>query len=100
MVTIVRRSSAAVTFVGLLCLSLSEPQRRHVERMVDMIVMAPRRKTLAQLAAQELDGVDVSNLADFFRISPWDPDDVRLPLVEFILRDLAGRVKNPSAPIF
>jgi hypothetical protein len=100
MVTIVRRGAAVVSFVGLLGLSLSVPQLRHVERMVDMIVMAPRRKTLAQLAAQELDGVDVSNLADFFRISPWDPDDVRLPLVEFILRDLARRVEDPSAPIF
>ena len=76
MVGIVQRSAAVVTFVGMLSLSLSAPQTRHVERVVDMIVMAPRKKTLAQLAAQELEGVDVSNLADFFRISPWDPDEV------------------------
>ena len=100
MVGIVQRSAAVVTFVGMLSLSLSAPQTRHVERVADMIVMAPRKKTLAQLAAQELEGVDVSNLADFFRISPWDPDELRLSLVEWILRDLAKRVKNSSAPIY
>jgi hypothetical protein len=100
MVSIVRRSAAVVTFVGLLSLSLSVPQLRHVERLVDMIVMAPRRKTLAQLVAQELDSVDVSNVADFFRISPWDADDVRLPLVEFVLRDLARRIGDLSLPIY
>lgn len=99
MVAIIRRSAAVVTFVGLLTLSLSAPQRQHVERLADLIVVAPRRKTLAQLALQELDGVDASNLADFFRISPWDPDDVRLPLCEFIILYLAGKV-DPTLPIY
>jgi hypothetical protein len=85
MKTIVHRSTAIVTFLGLLGLSLHAPQVRHLERFADLLVVAPRRKTLAQLAAQELDGVDPSNLADFFRISPWDPDDLRLPLIAFIL---------------
>ena len=70
MKTIVQRSVAIVTFVGLLGLTFSAPQVRHLERLADLLVMTPRRKTLAQLAAQELDGVDPSNLADFFRISP------------------------------
>ncbi len=100
MVAIVRRSAAVVTFVSLLALPLSDPQRQHVERMVDLIVVAPRRKTLAQLALLELDGIDPSNLADFFRISPWDPDDVRLPLCEFILRYLAARIADPTLPIY
>ena len=100
MVGIVQRSSAVVTFVGLLSLPLSVPQVRHVERVVDLIVMAPRKKTLAQLALQELEGVDPSNLADFFRISPWDPDDLRLPLIGFIIQDLAKRVKDGTAPIY
>ena len=62
--------------------------------------MAPRRKTLAQLAALELAGVDPSNLADFFRISPWDPDDLRLPLLEFIIDYLKGRTSDPLCPIY
>ena len=62
----------------------------------NLLVVAPRRKTLAQLAALELPGVDPSNLADFFRISPWDPDDLRLPLLEFIIRYLKGRNSEPA----
>jgi hypothetical protein len=99
MKAIVRRSILAVTFVGLLGLSLSAPQLRHVERFADLLVVAPRRKTLAQLAALELDGVDPSNLADFFRISPWKADDLRLPLARFILRYLLAR-RRAGLPIF
>jgi hypothetical protein len=100
MVAIVRRSLLVVSFVSLLSLSLTQPQLRHVERLADLLVMAPRKKTLAQLAALELEGVDASNLADFFRISPWSPDDLRLALVQFILRDLRQRVQDPSLPIY
>ncbi len=77
MIAIVQRSAAFVTFVGLLGLTLSAPQRQHLERFGDLLVAAPRRKTLAQLAALEFPGVGPSNLADFFRIRPWDPDDLR-----------------------
>jgi hypothetical protein len=100
MKAIVRRSAAVVTFVGLLGLTLTAPQRQHVERFADLLVVAPRRKTLAQLAALELPGVDPSNLADFFRISPWDPDDLRLPLVELVLRYLTAHNPTPALPIF
>jgi hypothetical protein len=51
----------------LLSLSLSSPQLAHVQRFADLLVVAPRRKTLAELARQELDGVDASNLADWVR---------------------------------
>jgi hypothetical protein len=100
MKAIVQRSAAIVTFVGLLGLSLSAPQRQHLERFGDLLVVAPRRKTLAQLAALELPGVDPSNLADFFRISPWDPDDLRLPLLEFIIAYLTGRTSDPACPLY
>jgi DDE superfamily endonuclease len=100
MKAIVQRSAAIVSFVGLLGLTLSNPQRQHVERFGDLLVVAPRRKTLAQLAALELPGVDPSNLADFFRISPWDPDDLRLPLLQFIIDYLKGRNSVPSCPIY
>jgi hypothetical protein len=99
MKAIVQRSAAIVTFVGLLGLTLSNSQRQHVERFGDLLVVAPRRKTLAQLAALELPGVDPSNLADFFRISPWDPDDLRLPLLQFIFAYLKGRTSDPACPL-
>jgi DDE superfamily endonuclease len=100
MKAIVRRSVAAVTFVGLLGLSLTAPQLRHVERCTDLLVVAPRRKTLAQLAALELEGVDPSNLADFFRISPWQADELRLPLLRFLIRYLRARNPDARTPIY
>jgi len=100
MKAIVRRSTAVVTFVSLLGLTLTAPQLHHVERFADLLVVAPRRKTLAQLAALELEGVDPSNLADFFRISPWQPDDLVLPLLRFLLRYLQTRNADPRTPIY
>src|ERR1700682_1884725 len=100
MKSIVRRSTAVVTFVALLGLSLSSAQRQHVERFTDLLVVAPRRKTLAQLAALELEGIDCSNLADFFRISPWDPDDLRLPLIAFVIDYLRQHNNDPTCPIY
>jgi len=102
MKTIVRRSAAAVTFLALLNLSLNfhAAQLRHLERLADLLVVAPRRKTLAQLADQELDGVDPSNLADFFRISPWEADDLRIPLFRFLLKYLAARGIDPKEALF
>jgi DDE superfamily endonuclease len=102
MKTIVQRSLAIGIFLGLLGLpaSLHTPQLRHLERLADLLIVTPRRKTLAELAAQELDGVDPSNLADFFRISPWDADAIRLPLVVAILHYLKCRQRNQAAPLF
>lgn len=100
MKTIVRRSVAVVTFLGLLGLNLYAPQLRHLERLADLLVVAPRRKTLAELAAQELDGVDASNLADFFRISPWDPDHLHVRLCERILEYLQTHNGTSPLPIF
>jgi DDE superfamily endonuclease len=100
MKTIVHRSAAAVTFVGLLGLTLHAPQIRHLERLADLLVVAPRRKTLAELAAQELDGVDASNLADFFRISPWDSDHLHVRICEFLFQYLKTHNGTCKQPIF
>jgi hypothetical protein len=97
---IVQRSVTIVTFLSLLSLNLHEPQRRHLERFADLLIITPRRKTLAELSQQELDGVDPSNLADFFRISPWDPDDLRLPLAIFFLQYLKSRNQGRHDPLF
>jgi len=91
MIGIVRRSVAVVTFVGLLNLTMTAPQVQHLQRFADLLVIAPRRKTLAQLAALELESIDPSNLADFFRISPWVSDDLALALLRFILDYLHAR---------
>ena len=44
MKTIVHRSVAIVTFIGLLGLTFSAPQTRHLERLADLLVMAPVAK--------------------------------------------------------
>ena len=63
--------------------------------------MVPR--ALRINSALQLDGAKVCvqsgtttelNLADFFRISPWDPDDLRLPLLQFIIDYLKGRTSD------
>src|SRR5690242_9476954 len=100
MKTIVRRSAAIVTFLGLIGLSLHAPQLRHLQRFGYLLVTAPRRKPLAQLAALELDGVDASNLADFFRISPWKPDDLQRPLIDFIFRYLKQHPELQGLPLY
>ena len=102
MKTIVSRSVAIVTFIGFLGLSgtLHVPQVRHLERLADLLVVAPGRKTLAQLTSLELDGVDPSNLADFFRISPWNPNDVRRPLLSWLLDYLQTHAPDKTAPLF
>lgn len=98
--TIVRRSVAIVTFLGLVNLTLHGPQIRHRERLADLLVVAPRRNTLAELAAQELDGVDPSNLADFFRISPWDPEHLHVRICEFLIPYLKQHNGASTASIF
>ena len=102
MKTVVQRSLAIGTFLGLVGLTatLSQPQLRHLERFADLVAVAPRRKTLARLAELELDGVDPSNLADFFRISPWGPDDIRQPLLAFIMQFLHQHPELSALPIY
>ena len=99
---IVRRSAAIATFFALLALpaTFSQPQTDHLQRLADVLVMAPRRKTLAELAATELDGVDPSNLADFFRISPWDADTLYVHLCELVVRDLQQRLRDGQDPLY
>lgn len=100
MKTIVRRSAAIVTFLSLVGVALYAPQLRHLQRFADLLVTAPRRKTFRQLAPLELDGVDASNLADFFRISPWEPDDLRHPLIAFIFRYLQQHPELQGLPLY
>lgn len=100
MKSIVRRSMEVATFIGLLGLTFTAPQMRHLERLADLLVLDTRRKTLAQMCAEELDGVDPSNLADFFRISPWETDHLRLAVLQLIIRYLKEHNHDFSKPIY
>lgn len=100
MIAIVRRTASIVTFLGLVGFSCSAPQAAHLERFIDAIVVAPRRKTLADLACLELDGIDPSNFADWLRISPWDSSTLRLRVATWVIKYLLKDMGNNKKPIY
>jgi hypothetical protein len=76
-------------FIGLLQLKLSRPQRRHVQRIVDAVIVSDApHKTLSALYALYVEAPDATNAADCLRISPWKARDIQEPLSDFVLRDL------------
>ena len=77
---ILHNSEELCTFINQLNLQLSQPQRRHVVNMADALLVCEDRKTLAALQRQFVEAPDVSNMADFLRISPWSAEEMRSAL--------------------
>ena len=77
-VRIVENSPPLCEFLKPLISDLSQPQQRHLINLCDGLLVCESEKTLAALPRQFLDTVDVSNWADFLRISPWPTQSVRL----------------------
>jgi hypothetical protein len=59
---------------------LSKPQRQHILNLADALLVCEDEKTLAALQRQFIQAPDVSNMADFLRISPWKAEDIRTAL--------------------
>jgi hypothetical protein len=74
---IVQPAPALETFLASLHLNMSQPQAEHLLHLVDGLLVADERKTLAALQRQFLDSTDPSNWADFLRISPWSVAETR-----------------------
>jgi len=74
---IVHNSPKLCTFIDQLKINLSKPQRQHILNLADALLVCEDEKTLAALQRQFLAAPDVSNMADFLRISPWQAEDVR-----------------------
>ncbi len=74
---IVHNSPKLCAYLDLLKLNLSKPQRQHMLNLADALLVCEDEKTLAALQRQFLAAPDVSNMADFLRISPWEAADVR-----------------------
>jgi hypothetical protein len=74
---IVHISPKLENFLAQLDSDLSRPQRQHLLRLADALLVCEDTKTLAGLRRQFLDAVDPSNMADFLRISPWSPHELR-----------------------
>jgi len=94
---IVHPSAFLVTFVTLLHLNLSKPQRRHLLRTADAIVVCEGRKTLANLYRQWVEAPDASAVADFFRVSPWEAEEICHALGPFAIADMLRRAEEEGA---
>jgi hypothetical protein len=91
---IVHPSAILVAFVTLLQLNLSKPQRKHLLRTADAIVVCEGRKTLANLYRQWVEAPDASAVADFFRVSPWEGEEISQALGSFAMADMLQRVEE------
>jgi hypothetical protein len=77
---IVHTSPKLENFLTQLNLTLSQPQRQHMLRLADGLLVCEDTKTLATLQRQFLQATDASNMADFLRISPWSAREVNAAL--------------------
>ena len=84
--TIIANSPELVAFIAALQLSLSKPQRRHVLNVTDSLIVGEGRKTLSALSRLFVRQPDPKNMADTFRESPWQAEDIRQPLKRFLIR--------------
>ena len=69
-------------FLAPLIESLSKPQRAHLEELCDAILVCETEHTIAAMHRLFVETTDPSNWADFLRISPWEPDAVRIELLK------------------
>lgn len=85
---IIHPTTLLLNFVLSLQLSLSHPQRRHIERLVEALIVSQGRKTLAQLYRQWVDAPDESSVSDFLRVSPWSAEEMNQSVSAFGLSEL------------
>jgi hypothetical protein len=86
---IVHHSAKLITFMVLLQLNLSKPQRDHVQRIADAVIVSDApHKTLRSLYGLIVDAPDPTNGADCLRISPWAGCDLREAISVFVTQDL------------
>jgi hypothetical protein len=99
---IVHPSQLLVMFVTLLHLNISKPQRKHLLRTADAIIVCEGRKTLANLYRQWVEAPDVSAVADFFRVSPWKAEEIYRALGPFAITDMlrSAQEQGPTPNIW
>lgn len=94
---VVHPSAFLVTFITLLQLNLSKPQRKHLLRTADAIIVCEGRKTLANLYRRWVEAPDASAVADFFRVSPWEAAEISQALQAFVIADMLRRAAEEGA---
>jgi len=95
---ILHNSERLCTFLDQLGIKLSQPQRRHILNMADALLTCEDKKTLAALQRQFVEVPDVSNMADFLRIRPWQADGVRAALRVHQVAWLLAEAERKGAP--
>lgn len=96
--TIVSNNPKLCTFVDHLNLALTVPQRRHVLNVADSLLVTDGPKTLAALMRHCLNAPDVSNVADTFRIAPWEATAIRKPVAAEMVRTALAYLETLSEP--
>lgn len=95
---ILHNSEKLCAFLDGLQVDLYQPQRRHLLNLADALLVCDEEKTLAALQRQFVEAPDVSNMADFLRISPWQAADLRQGLRECQLKWLIAEGERNDAP--
>lgn len=90
---IIHPSEILLNFLLSLQLTFSQPQQRHLQRLIEALIVSPGRKTLASLYRQWVDAPDESAVSDFLRVSPWTDDELNQSVSGFALRDLLRRAE-------
>ena len=97
---ILHNSHPLHSFVNELGLDLTFPQRQHMLNMADALLVCEGSKTQAALQRQFVEAPDASNMADFLRISPWQPGRIRAALRQYqVKRLLVEAERTESAPV-
>lgn len=95
---ILHNSGQLSSFFNKLDLDLSLPQREHMLRMADALLVCEDTKTIAALQRQFVQAPDASNMADFLRISPWQVHDVRDALRQHQVARLLAEAQHTDVP--
>jgi hypothetical protein len=86
--TIVKQSPSLSAFVSALNIALYQPQKRHLLRLIDSLLVSEGRKTLSHLYRLLLGEPEPKTAADFFRESPWEVEAISRPRKQFMLKKL------------
>ena len=85
---IIHHSLQLVSFIGCLGLLLSQPQRAHLLRVLDGLLVSEKRKTISDLYRQQASRPAPKSGADFFRESPWDVAELSQRRQRYLLKQL------------
>lgn len=95
---ILHNSEQLCAFLDGLQVDLYQRQRRHLLNLADALLVCDEEKTLAALQRQFVEAPDVSNMADFLRISPWRAQDLRQGLRRQQLKWLIAEGERSDVP--